>query len=154
MRALSISLCTRSTSDLRNVCSRQSSCRNPFLLKLPVSAPSFDESDFSAGAAEDDGGEFIGISSKRNLHSTRVPKPNDISNLVNNCLAELPQMIRQILGRRCARRCLWGRPPQTKRSSVPAAMDRLAPKRSATGPAARQRPRPDAELVYGGEVSF
>jgi hypothetical protein len=34
-----------------------------FSIKLPVSAPS-DESDFSAGAAEDKGGEFIGYSSK------------------------------------------------------------------------------------------
>jgi hypothetical protein len=32
-----------------------------FSTKLPVSASSFDESDFSAGAAEDDGGEFIGF---------------------------------------------------------------------------------------------
>jgi hypothetical protein len=31
-----------------------------------------DESDFSAGAAEDDGGEFIGVSSKLNLTSTRA----------------------------------------------------------------------------------
>ena len=36
---------------------------------------------------------------------------------------------------------------------APAATDRLAPKRRATRPAARQRPRPDAEIVFGGEVS-
>src|SRR5262245_23978030 len=45
-----------------------------FSTKLPVSASPSDESDFSARAAEDDGGECL--------------KPNDISNLVNNCLAE------------------------------------------------------------------
>src|SRR5262249_25631136 len=104
--ALSISLCTRSTSDLRNVCSCRSSDESPsspsiefevkrtmedmilsastsiwvsgfkilFSTKLPVSASPSDESDFSARAAEDDGGECL--------------KPNDISNLVNNCLAE------------------------------------------------------------------
>jgi hypothetical protein len=37
--------------------------RNPFSTKWPISASSSDESDFSAGAAEDDGGEFIGVSS-------------------------------------------------------------------------------------------
>src|SRR6516164_457955 len=37
--------------------------------------------------------------------------------------------------------------------AAPAAMDRLAPKRSVRRPAARQRPRPDAEIVCG-EVSF
>src|SRR5262249_61152669 len=183
--AFSISLCTRSTSDLRNVCSCRSSdesLSSPsiefevkrttedmilsastsiwvsgfeilFSTKLPLSASPSDKSDFSAGAAEDDGEEFIGISSKREFEFNSCLKPNDISNLVNNCLAELPQMIRQILGRRCARRCLWGRPPQTKRSSVPAAMDRLAPKRSATGPAARQRLLPDVE-IGGGEASW
>src|SRR6266566_9258383 len=36
---------------------------------------------------------------------------------------------------------------------APAALDRLAPKQSATWPAAWQRPRPDAEN-FGGEVSF
>jgi hypothetical protein len=36
---------------------------------------------------------------------------------------------------------------------APAAWDRLAPLRDATPPGARQRPRPDAEIV-GGEVSF
>jgi hypothetical protein len=40
--------------------------------KLPVSASPSDESDFSAGAAEDDGGESIGVSSKLNLTSTRA----------------------------------------------------------------------------------
>jgi hypothetical protein len=38
------------------------------------------------------------------------------------------------------------------RSSAPAASDRLAPKRCATPPATRQRPRPDGE-ISGGEVS-
>ena len=33
------------------------------------------------------------------------------------------------------------------------ASDRLARLRSATRPAARPRPRPDAEIVFGGEVS-
>src|SRR5262245_36042076 len=102
--AFSISLCTRSTSDLRNVCSCRSSdesLSSPsiefevkrttedmilsastsiwvsgfeilFSTKLPLSASPSDESDFSAGAAEDDVGEFIGISSKRNLNSTRA----------------------------------------------------------------------------------
>src|SRR5262245_53700364 len=41
----------------------------------------------------------------------------------------------------------------SQRSCAPAASDRLAPKRSARRPAARQRPRPDAEK-FGGEVSF
>ena len=36
---------------------------------------------------------------------------------------------------------------------APAAPDRLAPSRRATRPAARQRPRPDAEIAFGGEVS-
>src|SRR5262245_29583114 len=40
------------------------------------------------------------------------------------------------------------------RSDAPAAPDRLAPSRSATLPGARQRRRPDAEIVCGGEVSF
>ena len=101
--ALSISLCTRSTSDLRKVCSRSSdeSTSSPsiefevkrttedmilstsnsicvsgfeilFSTKLPVSVSPSDESDFSAGAAEEDGGEFIGVSSKLNLTSTRA----------------------------------------------------------------------------------
>src|SRR5215831_21162702 len=38
------------------------------------------------------------------------------------------------------------------RSDAPAAKDKLAPTRSATRPAARQRLRPDAEN-FGGEVS-
>ena len=42
---------------------------------------------------------------------------------------------------------------QAARSSAPAASDRLAPSRRATRPAARQRPRPDAEIV-GGKVSW
>jgi hypothetical protein len=45
------------------------------------SLPPSDESDFSAGAAEDDGGELIGVSSKLNS----CLKPNDIYDLVNNC---------------------------------------------------------------------
>src|SRR5262245_25110394 len=44
-------------------------------------------------------------------------------------------------------------PAQTALSCAPAAPDRLAPKQSATRSAARQRPRPDAGPVYGGEVS-
>src|SRR6266481_6559738 len=40
------------------------------------------------------------------------------------------------------------------RSDAPAASGRLAPKRSVRGPAARQRLRPDAEIVCGEEVSF
>src|SRR6516165_12764808 len=39
------------------------------------------------------------------------------------------------------------------RPNAPAATDRLAPTRNATPPAARPRPRPDAEN-FGGEVSF
>src|SRR5260221_410004 len=38
------------------------------------------------------------------------------------------------------------------RSDAPAATDRLAPKRSATRPAARRHPLPDAEIVFGGRV--
>src|SRR5262245_41743411 len=40
-----------------------------------------------------------------------------------------------------------------ERSHVRVASDRLAPKRAAKRPAARQPPLPDAEIVYG-EVSF
>src|SRR5215467_3314640 len=40
-----------------------------------------------------------------------------------------------------------------RRPSAPAATDRLAPARSATRSAARQRPRPDAEIC-DGEVSW
>jgi transposase-like protein len=39
------------------------------------------------------------------------------------------------------------------RSDAPGASHRLAPKRSATRPEARQRPQPDAEN-FGGEVSY
>src|SRR5262249_15913334 len=39
------------------------------------------------------------------------------------------------------------------RECAPAASDRLAPRRNATRPAARQRPPPDAEN-FGAEVSF
>src|SRR6516165_7685447 len=42
---------------------------------------------------------------------------------------------------------------QSLRSTALAASDKPAPKRSARRPAARQRPRPDAEN-FGGEVSF
>src|SRR5262245_48321774 len=45
-------------------------------------------------------------------------------------------------------------PADIPRLCAPAASDRLAPKRNATRPAARQRRRRDAENVYGGEVSF
>src|SRR5215472_83098 len=38
--------------------------------------------------------------------------------------------------------------------SAPAASDRLVPARSATPPAAWRRPRPDAEIAYGGEDSL
>jgi hypothetical protein len=120
--ALSISLCTRSTSDLRNVCSCRSSDESPlspsiefevkrstedmvlsastsiwvsgleilFSTKLPVSAFPSDESDFSAGAAEDDGGEFIGVFFETEFDFNSCLKPNDISNLVNNCLVDIP----------------------------------------------------------------
>src|SRR5262249_37179543 len=46
-----------------------------------------------------------------------------------------------------------GRRGQPSRPNAPAATDRLAPVRPATRPAGRQRPQPDAENVYGGEVS-
>ena len=39
---------------------------------------------------------------------------------------------------------------RSRRRCAPAATDRLAPKRCATRPAARQRPRPDAEIVRRG----
>jgi hypothetical protein len=39
-----------------------------------------------------------------------------------------------------------------RRSSGPAASDRLAPSRCARGPAARQRPRPDAEIRQGSFI--
>src|SRR5215475_14793549 len=44
------------------------------------------------------------------------------------------------------------RRPEIRRSSAPVATDRLGPMRSATPPAARQRPQPDARM-RGGEVS-
>src|SRR6516165_1350814 len=51
-----------------------------------------------------------------------------------------------------ARRCRMYRQRRMARSDAPAATDRFAPKRFATRPGARQRPRPDAEN-FGGEVS-
>src|SRR6516162_6334536 len=46
------------------------------------------------------------------------------------------------------------RPSSARRDGIArCASDRLAPKRSATGLGARQRPLPDAEIC-GGEVSF
>jgi hypothetical protein len=60
-----------------------------FSTKLPVSAFPSDESDFSAGAAQDDGGEFIGVFFETEFDFSCL-KPNDISNLVNNCLADIP----------------------------------------------------------------
>src|SRR6266436_6397646 len=41
---------------------------------------------------------------------------------------------------------------ENPRSNAQVGSDRLAPSQSAVGPAVRQRPRPDAEIV-GGEVS-
>src|SRR6267142_6651751 len=41
-----------------------------------------------------------------------------------------------------------------RRSGAPAAMDRLVPSRSATRPAALQRLLRDAEIVFGGEISW
>ena len=58
-------------------------------------------------------------------------------------------------GYRCARDRATISTAQKQRSQqrcAPAAPDRLAPAQYATRPAARQRPRPDAEIV-GGEVS-
>src|SRR5262249_4315902 len=52
------------------------------------------------------------------------------------------------------RRCLFRRQGDIQRCSALAATDRLAPPRSATPPAARQRPRQHAEIAFGGEVSF
>src|SRR5262245_20680935 len=52
-----------------------------------------------------------------------------------------------------ARGCLSYPLRQRRRRCAPAARDRLAPSQRATEPAARQRPRPDAEN-FGGEVSF
>src|SRR5262245_59112112 len=57
------------------------------------------------------------------------------------------------IGRRCARRCRWGRPPQKRRSSAPAATDMFAPTPPARRQETRQRPRSDAEN-FGGEVSW
>src|SRR5262249_29091893 len=50
-----------------------------------------------------------------------------------------------------ARQCRSRRQGRAARSDVPAAPDRFAPERSATQPAPRQRPLPDAES-FGGEV--
>src|SRR5262245_18813506 len=57
------------------------------------------------------------------------------------------------IGSSGARQCQQDRRGERQQSNVPAAPDRLAPKRSVRRPAARQRPLPDAEIV-GGEVSF
>src|SRR5215472_15380360 len=57
------------------------------------------------------------------------------------------------IGSSGARQCQQHRPEERQQSNVPVATDRLAPKRDATRPAARQRRRPDAEN-FGGEVSF
>src|SRR5262249_1713652 len=43
---------------------------------------------------------------------------------------------------------------EIQRRYAPAAPDRLAPSRSAERPATRQRPRSDAEIAFGGEVSW
>src|SRR5262249_23088081 len=50
-----------------------------------------------------------------------------------------------------AQRCRSCRRARTARSPAPAALDRLARKQCAGRPAARQRPRPDAEK-FGGRV--
>src|SRR5690349_10767400 len=52
-----------------------------------------------------------------------------------------------------ARGCRTRRQGRVARSDAPAALDRLAPTRSVIGPAARQRPQPDAR-IFGREVSF
>src|SRR5262249_34472983 len=44
--------------------------------------------------------------------------------------------------------------PEMAQGSAPAAPDKLAPERRARLSAARQHPRPDARIVFGGEVSF
>src|SRR5262249_59681966 len=49
-----------------------------------------------------------------------------------------------------ARGCHSSRRAGMAQSCAPAVSDRLAPKRRATRPAARQRPPPDAEIVGGG----
>src|SRR5262249_36557053 len=49
--------------------------------------------------------------------------------------------------------CQHRRRAASRRSTAPAAWDRLAPARCAIRPAARQRPRPDVEN-FGGGVSF
>src|SRR5262249_47194739 len=53
-----------------------------------------------------------------------------------------------------ARGCRSAPPERRARSDAPAVSDRLVPARSTLWPAPRQRPRPDAGHVYGGEVSF
>src|SRR5262245_33322307 len=49
--------------------------------------------------------------------------------------------------------CRHCRQRESRPTSAPAVTDKFAHSRSATWPAARQRPRPDAEIVFGGEVS-
>src|SRR6516164_2899831 len=56
------------------------------------------------------------------------------------------------IDRSTARRCRRRRQPESRRSIAPAAMDRFAPRQSATRPAARRHQRPDARNS-GGEVS-
>src|SRR6267142_6656738 len=55
--------------------------------------------------------------------------------------------------RSVARGCHSRRQPEKARRSAPAASDRPAPTQFATGSGARQRPLPEAEIVFGGEVS-
>src|SRR5262249_47454465 len=58
------------------------------------------------------------------------------------------------IGSSGARQCQQDRRGERQQSNVPAATDRLAPVRRVTRPGARQRLRPDAGIVFGGEVSF
>src|SRR6516162_3778580 len=58
------------------------------------------------------------------------------------------------IGSSGARQCQQHRRGERQQSNVPAAPDRLAPTRRGIRSAAQQRSRPDAEIAFGGEVSF
>src|SRR5262245_14545457 len=89
----------------------------------------------------------IGLRVERGLHADIAGRAGPV---LNDKL--LSQMIRQVLADD-ARRCRWGRPPQKRRSSAPAATDMFALTPPAGRQETRQLPRPDAEVVCGGEVS-
>ena len=56
----------------------------------PVAWPKAEEASRAVREYQDDGGEFIGVFFETEFDFNSCLKPNDISNLVNNCLADIP----------------------------------------------------------------